>query len=70
VILVDLIERREIRQPKLRLALRDRRRQRRLAVVHVADRPHIYVGLRPLELRLSHDPYPPFWEPTIRRATS
>ena len=52
--LVDLIERHEVRQALLRLTLRDRRRQRRLAVVHVTNRPHVHVRLRPLELRLAH----------------
>src|SRR5207245_1874788 len=35
--------------------LRDRRRQRRLAVVDVPDRPDVHVRLRPLVLRLRHD---------------
>jgi hypothetical protein len=52
--LVDLIERHEVRQTLRRLTLRDRRRQRRLAVIHVADRPHVHVRLVPLELRLAH----------------
>src|SRR5699024_5186646 len=34
--------------------LRDRRRQRRLAVVNVTNRPDVNVRLRPLELRLRH----------------
>src|SRR6266545_4848611 len=34
--------------------LRDRRRQRRLPVVHVPDRPDVHVGLRPVELLLGH----------------
>src|SRR3989442_253452 len=34
--------------------LRDRRGQRRLAVVDVPDRPHVHVRLRPLVLRLRH----------------
>ena len=34
--------------------LRDRRRQRRLPVVHVPDRPDVHVRLRPVELLLRH----------------
>ena len=56
--LVDLVERHERRQALLRLPLRDRRRQRRLAVVHVTDRPHVHVRLRPLELLLGHEASP------------
>src|SRR4029077_17722425 len=37
-----------------RLARRDRRRERRLAVIHVPDRPHVHVRLLPLELLLGH----------------
>ena len=40
--------------PEFAEILRDRRRQRRLAVVHVPDRPHVHVRLRPLELALGH----------------
>src|SRR5437588_753568 len=39
--------------------LRDRRRQRRLAVVDVPDRPHVHVRLRPLVIGLRHAPLPP-----------
>src|SRR3989449_189705 len=39
--------------------LRDRGRQRRLAVVDVPDRPHVHVRLRPLVLRLRHPSLPP-----------
>src|SRR6266699_3528668 len=42
------------RQPLLRRHLRQRRRQRRLPVVHVPDRPHVHVRLRPLEFRFRH----------------
>src|SRR5207244_9412713 len=38
----------------LRQHHRDRRRQRRLPVVHVPDRPHVHVRLRALELLLGH----------------
>ena len=34
--------------------LRDRRRQRRLAVVHVTDRPDVHVRLGPVEFLLGH----------------
>ena len=34
--------------------LRQRRRQRRLAVVHVTDRANVAVRLRPIEFRLGH----------------
>ena len=43
--LVDLVERHELRPALLRQHLRDRRRQRRLAMVHVTDRPDIQCGL-------------------------
>src|SRR6185295_18242054 len=38
----------------LRQHHRDRRRQRRLPVVHVPDRSHVHVRLRTLELRFGH----------------
>src|SRR5512143_3426373 len=40
--------------PLVRRHLRQRRRQRRLPVVHVPDRPHVHMRLRPLELCLGH----------------
>src|SRR6266516_4264557 len=43
------------RQPLVRRHLRQRRRQRRLPVIHVPNRPHVHVRLRPLKLCLSHD---------------
>src|SRR3546814_994813 len=52
---VDLVVRRELRPASLRKHLRDRSRQRRLAMVHMADRPDVAVRLRPLELCLRHD---------------
>jgi hypothetical protein len=52
--LVDLIEGRELSQTLVGLTLRDRRRQRRLAVIYVSDGPHVHMGLRPLELLLGH----------------
>src|SRR2546428_258024 len=39
--------------------LRDRRRQRRLPVIDVPDRPNVHVRLRPLVLRLRHPSLPP-----------
>ena len=52
--LVDLVERGEVGQALLGLALGDRRRERGLAVVDVADRPDVHVGLVALELLLTH----------------
>ena len=52
--LVDLVERHKRRPALLGQDLGDRRRQRRLAVVDVTDRPDIAVRLRPLKLRLRH----------------
>jgi hypothetical protein len=46
---VDLVIRLELAE-----LLRDRRRQRRLAVVDVTDRPDVHMRLVPLELRLRH----------------
>src|SRR3989441_12100798 len=42
------------REPFVRRHLRQRRRQRRLPVVHVPNRAHVHMRLRPLEFRLSH----------------
>src|SRR5581483_5471458 len=49
-----------VKAPKLRFTpqrqrLRDRRRQRRLPMVHVPNRPYVDVRLRPLKLLLRHD---------------
>ena len=52
--LVDLVVAHVGRPPGLRQNLGDRRGQRRLAVVHVPDRPHVRMRLRPLKLRLRH----------------
>ncbi len=52
--LVDLVVRRERRPAGLRQHLGDRRRQRRLAMVDVPDRPDVAVRLVPLKLRLRH----------------
>ena len=53
--LVDLIERHILRPSLVRQNLRDRRRQRRLPVIHVPDRPDVHMRLRPLKFRLRHD---------------
>src|SRR6185295_13138508 len=52
--LVDLVVGRIGRPARLGQYLRDRRRQRRLAMVNVTNRPDIAVRLRPLKLRLRH----------------
>src|SRR5207244_5663306 len=43
------------REPLVRRYLRQRRRQRRLPVVHVPDRPHVHMRLGPLKLSLGHN---------------
>src|SRR5579864_1664785 len=57
--IVDLVKPQRLRLPQTRQHPRDRRRQRRLPVIHVPDRPHVHVRLRPLKLRLRHR-RPPF----------
>ena len=52
--LVDLVIGRERRPARLRQHLRDRRRQRRLPMVNVTDRPDVAVRLVPLKFRLRH----------------
>ena len=52
--LVDLVVGREGRPARLRQNLRDRRRQRRLAVIHVPDRADVAVRLGTGELFLGH----------------
>src|SRR5690606_13291882 len=52
--LVNLIVPNMLRQTLRRLNPRDRRRQRRLPMIHVPNRPNVHVRLRPLKLRLSH----------------
>src|SRR5260370_401258 len=54
--LVYLIIRHELRHPLLRQYLGNRRGQRRLSMVHVPNRSHVHVRLRPLELFLAHFP--------------
>ena len=48
----------ELRHPLIRAHLRQRRRQRRLPVVHMPDRPYIHVRLPPLIFRLRHTSLP------------
>ena len=43
-----------LRSPKKLAVLRDRRRQRRLAVIDVPHRPHIQMWLVPLKFLLRH----------------
>src|SRR6266702_2784618 len=52
--LVNLVVRRVRRPARLRQYLRDRRRQRRLAMIDMANRPNVAMRLRPLKLRLRH----------------
>ena len=52
--LVDLVVGRELRPTRLRADLRDRRRQRRLAMVDVTDRADVRMRLRPRKLLLGH----------------
>src|SRR5205807_1190461 len=49
-----LVVRHVRRQPLVRRHLRQRRRQRRLPVVHVPNRPHVHMRLRPLKFGLGH----------------
>src|SRR5437764_2937452 len=42
------------RSPRLRQNLGDRRRQRRLAMINMANRPNVAVRLRPLEFLFAH----------------
>ncbi len=52
--LVDLVKRHKCRPALLRQYLGDRRRQCRLAMVDVTDRPDVAMRLGPLKLRLRH----------------
>jgi hypothetical protein len=52
--IVDLIIGFELRLAQHLRHLRDRRRQRRLAVINVPHRPHIQMWLAPVILRLRH----------------
>ena len=51
---VDLLICQLLRHAYLRQHVRDSRRQRRLAVVHMSDRPYVDMRLRSLEFCLSH----------------
>src|SRR5438876_1208360 len=55
---VDLPEPVRLRHADPRQRVRDRRRQRRLPVVHFPDRPHVAVRLRPLKLWPAHATLP------------
>jgi len=52
--LVDLIERRVLRQPLIRQRLGDRRRQRGLTMVNMTHRANVDVWLGALEFCLAH----------------
>src|SRR6056297_451965 len=52
--IVDLVESPRLATKLLRAYLRQRRRQRRLAMVNVADRPHVHVRLGTLKFRFGH----------------
>ena len=52
--LVNLVKRRLRRTARLSQHLRYRRRQRRLAMINMANRPDVAVRLRSLEFRLGH----------------
>src|SRR6267143_5955324 len=52
--LVDLVERHKRRPAGFRQHLGDRRRQRRLAMVDMTDRPDVAMRLRPRKPRLTH----------------
>src|SRR6185312_13612238 len=53
--LVDLVVRHELPAVRLGHHLRQGRRQRRLPVVHVPDRPHVHMRLGTLEFLFGHD---------------
>jgi small GTP-binding protein len=52
--LLDLVVRHQLATNAHRTDLRQRRRQRRLAVIHVTNRAHVHVGLGALEFTLCH----------------
>ena len=52
--IVDLIEIPYLATVHLRTHLRQRRRQRRLAMIHVSDRTHIHVWLRTFKFLFGH----------------
>jgi hypothetical protein len=51
---VDLVVRLGFASEQLGEHRRDRRRQRRLAMIHVADRPHVHVRLRTFKFAFCH----------------
>jgi hypothetical protein len=69
-----VVDRAVVADRDLRVVLRehhrDRSRQRRLAVVHVADRPHVHVRLVPFELLLRHWTCSPLCEPNPAGGTT
>src|SRR5450631_4331785 len=66
--LVDLVVRQELREALFRQHLGDRRRQRRLAVVDVTDRPDVQVGLVPDEFFFRHRSRPLLRLRVVRRS--
>src|SRR5580692_442162 len=56
--LVDLVVRHKLSAVRLGHHLRQRRRQRRLPVVHVTNRPHVHVRLAALEFLFGHGVLP------------
>ncbi len=64
---VDAVEAAEGRLPPQRQRLGDGRRQGRLAMVDVPDRPHVDMRFRALELLLTHLCFRPPWIDSIVR---
>ena len=56
--IVNVIKRLDLATKPLGQHLGDRRRQRRLAMIHMAYRADIHMRLRPLEFFLCHLEYP------------
>src|SRR5690606_14236629 len=52
--LINVVERRELRQPLISQRTTDRRRQRRLPMINMTHRPDVHMRLRTLKLRLAH----------------
>src|SRR6478609_392376 len=66
---VDLVVRLRLAAELLAQNRRDRRRQRRLPVIHVTNRPHVHVRLRTLELAFCHvSPFGRKCTPTFGRS--
>jgi len=63
---VDVFILQYFRQPVLRQNTADRRRQRRLSVVHVTDRSNVHVRLGPRKCLLAHRTITP-WQPALCR---